>query len=74
VGVVAGVASLSAVSAPKAFAMDIREAQARKEARKNRLKEAAVAIKTTGKDQQVFKKSAYSLPDGAQSTDSRGSP
>jgi hypothetical protein len=25
----------------------------RKEARKNRLKEAAVAIKTTGKDQQV---------------------
>lgn len=57
--------SLGALAAPKAFARDYKEALARKEARKQQLKEAAGNIKSSGKDQQVFKKSAYSMPDDA---------
>lgn len=53
-----------AIGLPKAAeARDYKDALAKKEARKARLKEAAGQIKSSGQDQQVFKKSAYSMPE-----------
>eukprot|EP00775_Hariotina_reticulata_P010638 gene10638-10796_t len=55
-----------AASGSKAEAKNYKDALAQKEARKNKLRETASGIKTSGKDQQVFKSSDYMVSEEAR--------